>query len=97
MKLYWSIHSIPELNHLPEVERRKLFQFYARRVPLTWQFWVVSIPYLLILFWIEHSYGLCAALLGLVVLVLIKLQIFMRIIRVMIKAHLKEGRHVDDG
>jgi len=97
MKLYWSYKSIPELKHLPESERRKIFSYYWKRLPRTWQFWVFLIPYALILPWVHRTYGFWAVFLGIVILVLIKLPIFMRITRSKIKAHFKEGKHIIDG
>ena len=100
MKLYWSYKSIPELKHLPESEQRKIFSYYWKRLPRTWQFWLFFIPFIaimIILEWVYSSYGVLAAFLGLLILVLIKWQIIMTITRSMIKAHFREGRHIIDG
>ena len=39
MKLYWGIHSIPELHGLPKTQQRRLWQTYTRtafRMPRVW-------------------------------------------------------------
>jgi hypothetical protein len=59
-----------------------------------WQWWVVTIPYFLILKWVYSSYGGLALFLGFLTLLFIKFQIFIRIIRSMIKAQFKEKGHI---
>jgi len=91
---------MPELKHLPVSERRKIFLFCWKRLPLTWQFWIFfifSFVIMMILEWVYNSYSVWAAFLGFVIFGLIQLQIVMRIFRAMIKAHFKEGRHIGDG
>jgi len=97
MKLYWSYKSIPELDHLPESERRRLYQFYARKVFRTRQFWFFFILYFLIFELVYSIYGVVAGIFVIVIFAPIKLQIIIKIIRNMIKAHFKEGRHIVDG